>query len=111
MSLSGKVKAYNVKRGWGLIKPSDGSDDVFAPAKAIQNARRLRVGDVVFFEKEDIYQAAMGPRCEKCRVYPWTPRGSDIWRLEEDDEDVICHFYLIELYREAARRADLYRFQ
>ena len=111
MSLCGKVKAYSIKKGFGLIKQSDGSDDVFVPAKAIQNARRLRVGDVVFFEKEDIYQEALGPRCVQCRVYPWTPRCSDIWRLEEDDEDVIWDVYRIDLYREAARRANLYRFQ
>jgi CspA family cold shock protein len=49
---SGTVKWFNDAKGFGFIKPDDGSDDVFAHFSAIQmdGFRSLREGQRVSFE-------------------------------------------------------------
>jgi len=52
---SGTVKWFNDAKGFGFIKPDDGSDDVFAHFSAIQmdGFRTLREGQRVNFEVID----------------------------------------------------------
>ena len=49
---TGTVKFFNTQKGFGFIKPDDGSDDVFAHFSAIQmdGFRSLKEGQKVSFE-------------------------------------------------------------
>ena len=55
MSLKGKVKWFNGKKGYGFIEREDGEKDVFAHASAVREAdlRFLNEGDQLTFEVED----------------------------------------------------------
>ena len=52
MSVTGVVKWYDSEKGYGFIKPSDGSKDVFVHVTALQNAglATLNEGQTVTFE-------------------------------------------------------------
>ena len=47
----GTVKFFNTTKGFGFIKPDDGSKDVFVHISAVERAglQSLREGDVVSF--------------------------------------------------------------
>lgn len=51
---SGSVKWFNASKGFGLIKPDAGVEDVFVPFSAVEHAdlRDLREGQVVSFDSE-----------------------------------------------------------
>ena len=55
MSLKGKVKWFNGKKGYGFIEREDGEKDVFVHASAVReaNLRFLNEGDQLTFEVED----------------------------------------------------------
>ena len=55
MSLKGKVKWFNGKKGHGFIERTDGEKDVFVHASAVREAglRFLNEGDEITFEVED----------------------------------------------------------
>ena len=55
MSLKGKVKWFNGKKGYGFIERTDGEKDVFVHASAVREAglRFLNEGDEITFEVEN----------------------------------------------------------
>ena len=55
MSLKGKVKWFNGKKGYGFIERTDGEKDVVVHASAVREAglRFLIEGDELTFEVED----------------------------------------------------------
>ena len=55
MSLKGKVKWFNGKKGYGFIEREDKEKDVFVHASAVRDAglRFLNAGDEITFEVED----------------------------------------------------------
>lgn len=60
--MTGKIKKLVVDRGFGFIKPQDGSDDVFFHISGLQKPlqlEELREGDHVSFATQD---GAKGPK-------------------------------------------------
>ena len=55
MSLKGRVKWFNGKKGYGFIEREDKEKDVFVDASAVREAglRFLNEGDELTFEVED----------------------------------------------------------
>ena len=55
MSLKGKVKWYNGKKGYGFIEREDKEKDVFVHASAVREAglKYLNEGDELTFEVEE----------------------------------------------------------
>jgi CspA family cold shock protein len=52
--ITGTVKFYNDRKGFGFIQPDDGSKDVFVHATALERAgiQALREGQKVSFDTE-----------------------------------------------------------
>ena len=46
----GKVKMFNDEKGFGFIKPDDGSSDVFFHVSALREGDEITVGKAVTFE-------------------------------------------------------------
>jgi CspA family cold shock protein len=55
MSLTGKIKWYNSKKGYGFVERDDKEKDVFIHASAVREAglRFLNENDLISFEVED----------------------------------------------------------
>ena len=53
MSLKGKVKWFNGKKGYGFIEREDKEKDVFVHASAVRDAGLRYEGDELTFEVED----------------------------------------------------------
>ena len=56
MSVTGVVKWYDSEKGYGFIKPQDGSKDVFLHVSQLKRSRvdgDLGEGDLLMFETED----------------------------------------------------------
>ncbi len=54
--ISGRVVKFTKERGFGFIKPDDGGQDVFLHIAELNqpgDAKKLRVGQVVTFSRED----------------------------------------------------------
>jgi CspA family cold shock protein len=47
---SGKIKMYSEERGFGFIRPDDGSGDVFFHVTALREGDDINVGAVVTYE-------------------------------------------------------------
>jgi cold shock protein len=47
---SGKIKMYSEERGFGFVKPDDGSSDVFFHITALREGDDINVGAAVTFE-------------------------------------------------------------
>jgi CspA family cold shock protein len=64
--MQGTVKWFNQTKGYGFIKPTDGSSDVFVHCSAIEGAglKSLNEGDQVDFE---ITQGDKGPKATDVR--------------------------------------------
>jgi cold shock protein len=64
---SGKVKWWNVVKGFGFIEQEDGGKDVFVHYKDIQGGpgrKNLSEGEVVSFE---IIESAKGPKAHNVK--------------------------------------------
>jgi cold shock protein len=64
---TGNVKFWNDDRGYGFIKPDDGSADVFAHASQIRDGSELVQGDRVTFE-DGISERNNKPQAVRVRV-------------------------------------------
>ena len=55
MSIKGKVKWFNGKKGYGFIERDDKKQDVFVHFSAVKTAglKKLREGEHITFEVED----------------------------------------------------------
>jgi CspA family cold shock protein len=47
---SGKIKMYNEDKGFGFIRPDDGSNDVFFHVSSLREGDEVTVGKAVTFE-------------------------------------------------------------
>lgn len=47
--LNGKIKMFNQDKGFGFIKPDDGSNDVFFHVSALREGDEITVGKAVTF--------------------------------------------------------------
>ena len=54
MALQGTVKFFNAEKGYGFIKPDDGSRDIFVHITAVEQAglHNLNEGQRIFYEVE-----------------------------------------------------------
>ena len=64
---TGKVKWFNRVRGYGLITPDDGSEDVFVHYTAIQQEgfKYFNENDAVTYETEDTEKGKKAVRASK----------------------------------------------
>ena len=66
MSLKGKVKWYNGKKGYGFIEREDKEKDVFVHSSAAQAAGlELNEGDEITFEVENGEKGPFATKLEK----------------------------------------------
>jgi CspA family cold shock protein len=47
---NGKIKMFNEDKGFGFIKPNDGSNDIFFHVTALKEGDDVTVGKIVSFE-------------------------------------------------------------
>jgi len=74
VEIKGVLKTWKDDRGFGFIKPDDGSDDIFIHISALKGVvRRPYRGDVVYYEVEqsdDGKSKAINARIEGVDTYP-----------------------------------------
>jgi len=73
LETKGVLKTWKDDRGFGFIKPDDGSDDIFIHISALKGfVRRPYRGDVIFYqveESEDGKSKAVNARIEGVEVF------------------------------------------
>ena len=69
MAQTGVVKFFNADKGYGFIKPDDGSGDIFVHASAVEQAglRALSEGQKITFDVEPD-KKGKGPKAVNIRV-------------------------------------------
>jgi CspA family cold shock protein len=69
MAQTGVVKFFNADKGYGFIKPDDGSGDIFVHASAVEQAglRALSEGQKIAFDVEPD-KKGKGPKAVNIRV-------------------------------------------
>ena len=69
MTQTGVVKFFNVDKGYGFIKPDDGSGDIFVHVTAVEQAglRALNEGQKIAYEIEPD-KKGKGPKAVNIRV-------------------------------------------
>ncbi len=69
MTQKGVVKFFNAEKGYGFIKPEDGSSDIFVHITAIEHAglRSLNEGQKVAYEIEPD-KKGKGPKAVNLRL-------------------------------------------
>ena len=69
MAQTGVVKFFNADKGYGFIKPDDGSGDIFVHVTAVEQAglRALSEGQKIAFEIEPD-KKGKGPKAVNIRV-------------------------------------------
>jgi CspA family cold shock protein len=69
MTQTGVVKFFNAEKGYGFIKPDDGSGDIFVHVTAVEQAglRGLNEGQKVAYEVEPD-KKGKGPKAVNIRV-------------------------------------------
>ena len=69
MTQTGVVKFFNADKGYGFIKPADGSGDIFVHVTAVEQAglRALSEGQKIAFEIEPD-KKGKGPKAVNIRV-------------------------------------------
>jgi CspA family cold shock protein len=69
MTQTGVVKFFNAEKGYGFIKPDDGSGDIFVHVTAVEQAglRGLNEGQKVAYEVESD-KKGKGPKAVNIRV-------------------------------------------
>jgi CspA family cold shock protein len=69
MTQTGVVKFFNADKGYGFIKPDDGSGDIFVHVTAVEQAglRALSEGQKIAFEIEPD-KKGKGPKAVNIRV-------------------------------------------
>ncbi len=82
----GVLKTWKDDRGFGFIKPEDGSDDIFIHISALKGfVRRPYRGDTIYYQVEqsdDGKSKAVNARIEGVEVYSEEPESSNkfgIW--------------------------------
>ena len=69
MAQTGVVKFFNADKGYGFIKPDDGSGDIFVHASAVEQAglRALSEGQKIAFDVEPD-KKGKGPKAVNLRL-------------------------------------------
>ena len=69
MAQTGVVKFFNADKGYGFIKPDDGSSDIFVHVTAVEQAglRALNEGQKIAYEIEPD-KKGKGPKAVNIRV-------------------------------------------
>lgn len=79
----GLLKTWKDDRGFGFIKPEDGSDDIFIHISALKgSARRPYRGDTIYYqveESEDGKFKAVNANIEGVEVFSDNTSGSKKW--------------------------------
>jgi cold shock protein len=73
MAMTGTVKFFNGERGYGFIKPDEGSHDVFVHISALERAglTDLREGQRLTFDVEPD-KKGKGPKAVNLVISSWT---------------------------------------
>jgi cold shock protein len=75
---TGRVKTFDASHQYGFLQPSDGTDDVFVHASAVEGEDGLHPGDLVEYE---IAEDEGAPKAGKVRVAQRAREGNPVGRM------------------------------